>query len=285
MTHFKEKSMKYSFFNIASFSVLGLVFLLIGCDEQRRMIVPFVPTGDRVVLLEEFTGKGCTNCPKGSREIDNLLLQYPDNLIAVSIHARFFANPENFPIGIYDLRTDEGELLYDYLAPNFGYPSGVVNRSFFGQFLQIGLQQWASAISSEIQIPPSIEVEIEHTYNKATRELKLTASGIGKEIESGEVRLSIMLTESGIIDAQDDIEAGGIVEDYVHKHVLRDMLTLAEGETLFEDITIGKTFSKEYSTTINVDWVPESMEIIAFISLVNGTDFPILQATSAHLVE
>ncbi len=29
-----------------------------------------------------------------------------------------------------------------------------------------------------------------------------------------------MLTESGIIDAQDDLEAGGIVLDYVHKHVL-----------------------------------------------------------------
>jgi hypothetical protein len=63
------------------------VLSLYACEENRRVIVPFVPEGDKVVLLEEFTGKGCTNCPKGSREIENLLTIFPDNLIAVSIHA------------------------------------------------------------------------------------------------------------------------------------------------------------------------------------------------------
>jgi thiol-disulfide isomerase/thioredoxin len=273
------------FFNIAQFSLLGLLLLLSGCDEQRRVIEPFVPTGDRVVLLEEFTGKGCTNCPKGSREIDNLLLQYPNNLVVVSIHAGFFADPEFFPVGVYDLRADQSAFLIDYLKPILGYPSGVVDRSFFGGDLQIGLQQWASAISSEIQVPPSIEVNIDHTYDEETRQLTLTVSGIGKADESGEVRLSIMLTESGIVDAQDDFEAGGIVDDYVHKHVLRDMLTPSAGETLFQDIYAGKTYSNEYVTTINSDWVADSMEIVAFISLVNGNDVPVLQAASAHLTE
>ena len=285
MTHLKENMMTSSFFHISRISLLAIVLFLSGCDEQRRIIVPFVPSGDRVVLLEEFTGKGCTNCPKGSREIDNLLLQYPDNLIAVSIHAGFFADPEFFPLGTYDLRADQSAFLYEYLGPNFGYPAGVVNRKFFGTDLQIGLQQWASAISSEIQEAPSIEVEIEHTYNVETRELTVKASGIGKAIETGEVRLSVMLTESGIVDAQDDLEAGGIVEDYVHKHVLRGMLTPAGGETLFQDIAVGKTYSKEYTTTINSEWIAESMEIVAFISIVNGSEYPVLQATSAHLVE
>ncbi len=277
--------MTSSFLKTVRFGLLGFVLLLSGCDEQRRVIEPFVPTGDRVVLLEEFTGKGCTNCPKGSREIDNLLQQYPDNLVVVSIHAGFFADPEFFPLGIYDLRAAESAFLIQYLGPIFGYPSGTVNRTAIGGDLQIGLQQWASAISSDIQVPPSIEVEIEHTYNEETRELTMTASGIGKEMESGEVRLSIMLTESGVVDAQDDIEAGGIVDDYVHKHILRRMLTPAAGETLFENISIGKTFSREYTTTISAEWVAESMEIIAFVSLVNGSVYPVLQATSTHLTE
>ena len=94
-----------------------------------------------------------------------------------------------------------------------------------------------------------------------------------------------MLTETGIVDAQDDLEAGGIVDDYVHKHVLRDMLTQAAGETLFQDISVGKTFSRVYTTIVDSDWVAESMEIVAFISLVNGSDFPVLQAASAHMME
>ncbi len=277
--------MDKSFFKITRLSLFGFLLLLLGCDEQRKIIEPFVPTGDRVVLLEEFTGKGCTNCPKGSREIDNLLVQYPDNLVVVSIHAGFFADPEFFPLGTYDLRCDQSAFLYEYLGPNFGYPAGVVDRSFFGPDLQIGLQQWASAITSEIQVPPAIELEIERTYDPDTRELAVSVSGIGKEFESGDVRLSVMLTETGIVDAQDDLEAGGIVDDYVHKHVLRDMLTPAAGETLFQDITTGKTFTREYSTTVSPDWVAESMEIVAFISLVNGSDFPVLQAATAHMME
>ncbi len=67
--------------------------------RSQRIIEPFVPSGNRVVLLEEFTGKGCTNCPKGSRELENLLTQFPNNLVAVSLHAGFFANPQFFPLG------------------------------------------------------------------------------------------------------------------------------------------------------------------------------------------
>ncbi len=285
MSNFKEYNMATSFFNRSRFSVLILLVLLSGCYDEGRVIEPFVPSGDRVVLLEEFTGKGCTNCPKGSREIDNLLLRYPDNLIAVSIHAGFFADPEFFPLGTYDLRAPQSAFLIGYLGPIFGYPSGSVNRSFFGGDLQIGLQQWASAISSEIQVPPSIEVNIAKSYNEETRKLTVNVSGIGKIAESGDVRLSVMLTESGIVDAQDDFEAGGIVQDYVHKHVLRDMLTPSAGETLFKDITAGKTFNREYTTTINSAWVADAMEIIAFISLANGSSYPILQASSAHVTE
>ncbi len=80
--------------------VLLISLMLGGCYEEQRVIKPFVPTGNRVVLIEEFTGKGCTNCPKGSRELENLLTQFPNNLVAISLHAGFFANPQFLPIGI-----------------------------------------------------------------------------------------------------------------------------------------------------------------------------------------
>ncbi len=263
----------------------GFLLLIGSCDEQRRVIVPFVPAGDRVVLLEEFTGKGCTNCPKGSREIDNLLSQFPNNLIAVSIHAGFFANPQFFPLGQYDLRTEEGEFIFGYLGPNLGYPSGVVNRIPVAGDMQIGLNQWASAITSQIQQQPAVDLSLVKAYYVDTRELTITVGGIGKQSVQGEIRLSVMLTESGIVDAQDDIEAGGIVQDYVHKHVLRDMLTPAAGAPLFTGITTGQIFSQTYTTILPAGWVAEDMEIVAFVSVVQGSSFPVLQAVSAHLAD
>ncbi|HQW26860.1 MAG TPA: Omp28-related outer membrane protein [Saprospiraceae bacterium] len=266
-------------------SVLSLCLVLTGCFEEQKVIEPFVPSGNRVVLLEEFTGKGCTNCPKGSRELENLLIQFPNNLVAVSLHAGFFANPQFFPLGTYDLRTDEGEFLIDYLSQPIGYPSGVVNRVPVNGDMQLGLNQWASAISSAIQVPPAIELSIVRTFDPLTRQVVVTVNGIGKEVLEGEIRLSIMLTESGIIDAQDDLEAGGIVPDYVHKHVLRDMLTPSTGANILNGISVGQTFSQTYTKTLEDIWVADDMEIIAFVSLVNGSDFPVLQAASVHLVE
>jgi hypothetical protein len=119
-------------------------------------------------------------------------------------------------------------------------------------------------------------------YNPASY---VTVSGIGKEELSGEINLSIMLTESGIIDAQDDFEAGGIVDDYVHKHVLRDMMTPVTGAPVLSSIITGQTFSETYTKTLDAGWEADNMEIIAFVSLVNGSDFPVIQAASVHLTE
>ena len=130
--------------------------MLVSCEEQRRVIEPFIPAGNRIVLLEEFTGKGCTNCPKGSREIENLLTRFPDNLVVVSLHAGFFANPQIFHIGQYDFRTAEGEILYDYLGPNFGYPAGVIDRTPVNNEMQLSANAWASAISNDIQEAPAV---------------------------------------------------------------------------------------------------------------------------------
>jgi len=270
---------------ITYFFIILSLFTIISCTEKERVIVPFVPSGNRVVLLEEITGKGCTNCPKGSREIENLLTQFPNNLVPVSIHSGFFANPEFFPLGTYDLRTEEGEFLYGYLGPNEGYPAGVVNRTPRSGHLQIGLQQWASAINNDIQTPPAVELTMTRQYDGGTKQLDVTIDGIGKENVTADLRLSIMLTESGIVDAQDDQEAGGIVSNYVHNHVLRDMLTPAAGESFATSISTGEQFSKNYSITLNDLWVPENMEIVAFISAVNGNDFRILQAAHIHLTE
>ncbi|MGB4846655.1 MAG: Omp28-related outer membrane protein [Saprospiraceae bacterium] len=266
------------------FCLLSFVLCLFSCDEQKRIIVPFVPAGNRVVLLEEFTGKGCTNCPKGSREIENLLTLFPDNLVVVSIHAGFFANPQFFPIGQYDFRTMEGEFLYDYLTHPIGYPSGVINRTPVNGDTQISANAWSSAISAQIQTAPAVELTIDHDYNATTRELGVTVNGIGKEVVNGDLRLSIMITESGIIDAQDDLEAGGIVQNYVHNHVLRDMLTPASGATISSGLTIGQTFSEVYNIVLDNSWDAHHMDIIAFVTDVQGNNYPVLQAAEVHLI-
>ena len=261
--------------------LIASMFVVLGC-QKTRVIEPVVPAGDRVVLLEEFTGKGCTNCPKGSREIDNLLSIYDTNLVVVSIHAGFFANPLFFPVGDYDMRTDEGEEIYSMLAPNSGYPSGVVDRVRVDGRFQIGANQWASVIQSELEREPEVEFTVEHEYIPESRTVTVGINGRAKVDLSNEVRVSVMLTESGIVDAQDDFEAGGIVDDYVHNHVLRTMGTPFNGEPVATNLPIAGTFEVAFDVALDSTWIPDNMEILVFCSEnKGGGDFRVLQ--SAHV--
>ena len=74
-----------------------MAVLLSGCDpvaEDDRYIEVERTLGGRVVLLEEFTGQNCSNCPTAHRTIEALQEQYGASLVSVSIHAGSFAYDE-----------------------------------------------------------------------------------------------------------------------------------------------------------------------------------------------
>ncbi|HMT78289.1 MAG TPA: hypothetical protein PKA44_11285, partial [Saprospiraceae bacterium] len=73
--------MKY----LKQISLLSLLLLIFnGCNETE-IVVPRVGeiVSDRVVLIEDFTGVKCPNCPNASREIANLSKKYPKNIVAI----------------------------------------------------------------------------------------------------------------------------------------------------------------------------------------------------------
>lgn len=249
--------------------------------------MPIIPSGSRIVLIEEFTGKGCTNCPKGSRELENLLSFYKDQLVVVSIHANYFADPTAFPhLGPNDFRTDEGEELFDYLGPVFGYPSAVVNRVKFNNSYPHGINVWSGLVAQEVEVEPLVEFTIDPAFNHTTRHLHLNIEGRAKADITDEVRISVMLLESGIVDFQDDAEAGGIVDDYVHNHVLRDMLTPYDGQVIAPSLASAEQFTKEFIYELPVSFVPANCNVIVFISVNSSSgDKTVLQAGEAHITE
>jgi len=80
-----------------------------------------------VVLVEEFTGIDCVNCPAGSEKLEVLSRQNPGKIIIVGIHARFFAREHDG----FDLRCTDGESLETYFGPVSGYPASSINHKVF----------------------------------------------------------------------------------------------------------------------------------------------------------
>ena len=71
------------------FAFAALAFMACShIDEDERLIYVKPAAVQRSVLIEDFTGQRCINCPKASDEIKLLQEQYgEDNVIAVSVHS------------------------------------------------------------------------------------------------------------------------------------------------------------------------------------------------------
>ena len=270
------------------FLFLAFAIVIFSCEENMPVVPdPPVITSERTVLVEEFTGVRCPNCPAGSKALEDLLGVYGDNLVVVSIHAGDFVNV--LPESTIDFKTDDGENLLNYLGAPASYPSAVINRKDFdgGNYrLQYTLQKWAGFIDEEINVAPKITVNIERTYDQVTGELNVNVFGIAEEDITGELRLTVMITESNIVNAQDDASQGGIVTDYVHNHAFRKTLTKFDGDALSTGISQGDNYDIQLETfVVPDDWKPADCEIIAFVSLVDGQNKEVLQAAQKHLEE
>lgn len=96
--------------------------------EEDRLIYEAPPVVNRSVLIEDFTGQRCVNCPNAADEIHSLQQEYgEDMIIAVGIHGGPMAvwpNPER---GIVGLATETGDNYNTYWKVE-QWPMGMVNR-------------------------------------------------------------------------------------------------------------------------------------------------------------
>lgn len=272
---------------------LGVALLSSACYEIPPVINPYdgtppdttinIEDQERQVLIEEFTGVRCVQCPAGSAEIETLLAIHGERLVAVSIHAGDFSPP--FPQSIHDFRTQEGDGLINLLGPPISYPSAVVNRRLFEgeNDLILGRNDWAGFIEQEKAVSPRVKIALKPTFNELTRKLDVEVKLYPQEtIAETDVRLSLMLTESKIPDYQDTPE--GKVSDYVHKHVLRDMLTSYLGDVVSEELVPGVTVTKNYSIDLPAEWKEDDMKVVAFVHL-EGAVKDVLQAVETSVVK
>ena len=71
------------------YTFLLSALLFASCDnisEEERLVYEKPEPAKRVVLLEDFTGQKCSNCPNANELIETLQNDFGDNLVVVGIH-------------------------------------------------------------------------------------------------------------------------------------------------------------------------------------------------------
>lgn len=247
---------------------LALLFLM-ACEEIPPVVTPL--EGGQVrdtllqnILVEEFTGARCVNCPAGSSELARLQEVYGDQLIIVAIHAGSFARP--YPESREDFRTPEGNALLNYLGQPLGYPSAIINRKLYeGEVdLQLSRSLWPLFLEQESGRLATIELSPRVRYDSTSREVVYSIDLALLEDNLGpDVRLSIMVVEDQVADIQ--LTPDGPDEQYVHRHNLRDMLTAATGNTLPDDWEKGETLSRQFTYQLPVAWKHEHVSLVAVV--------------------
>lgn len=258
--------------NILS-SVLGIAVmaLLAACDkvsEADRYIKADMPEIGRKVLVEEFTGQFCVNCPDGHAMIRNIKSLYGDNVITVSIHAGQLAWDDAANGG---LKTAEGDE-YANEWKVISYPSIVVNHS--GSPIS-NMAQWQDAVQRAMGKDANVDIDLAATLSDDGKTIYVNS----KMLPDGNVnaKYQIWLTESNIVAFQQDMTSVGYDLNYVHNHVYRSSVNGIKGEA----VSLAASIYSEFADTIEIDanWNVENLSVVAFLYDDNG----VIQVEEAEL--
>lgn len=230
----------------------------------------------RNVLLEEYTGHKCGNCPSAAKEAKALLKEAPynENLVVVAIHGNSIAFNQPEPSGEkyrYDFRTEIGKKLDAHFGvTDDGIPAGLINRKDFDGFTILPASSWKNFLDQELSKSPKMSINM--VASKLSNE-EICASLRVKMLDdySGALNYNVFVVENGIINWQLDYK-GDPKENpnYEHNHILRYThldafgYTLGESKTNYSD---KETFElSKFSIPVGKDWNLNNIKVIAYVS-------------------
>ena len=237
------------------FCCLCALLLLAACDHidnDERYIYEKPAAVKRAVLIEDFTGQGCVNCPKATEVVTQLEEQYPDGVIAVAIHCGPFARSATG--ARYPLATSEGDAYYQHW--NFDrQPIGMVNRQGLSDYTD-----WATQVHDLVTLTAPLTIAVQAKADPDTRRLSVTTTIMAIDGNTSG-NLQLWLVEDGIVSAQ-FMPDHTVNRAYVHNHVLRQAINGNWGEPLTLDE--GDTRTAYHTITLAEGWDVEHLRVVAF---------------------
>jgi hypothetical protein len=212
-------------------------------------------------VLEYCTGTWCGYCPCGHTIIkDQIIPAYP-NTVIISYHVN--SSTVQDPYSGFSGNSVVSLLGYT------GVPTGVIDRTS----PPISRGSWYNAVSSRNAVNATVDININKTFNEATRQLDLTVYATALVNLTGSYNVTAILVEDGLVYSQvsySGCPAGGA--DYKHDDVVRSMLNGALGEkiNINDSWAQNELVQKSYTFTIPAGLSYNSCEIKIFVYKVSS---------------
>ncbi|MEL6635957.1 MAG: Omp28-related outer membrane protein [Bacteroidota bacterium] len=235
------------------------------------------------VLIQEYTGSWCGWCPAGTVILEEITAGDP-TFVPVALH---FGD---------DMQIDESLEICGIAAS--GYPSASFDFQRFPGEGNVGVSrtQWFQRALSSLQSVVPVELDVQHTYDRSTRELSVTVNTEFIGAVRDDLRLNVWVIEEEVTGPLDGVGNNGWnnanysdddpsspyygmgpfldPSQFKHEHVFNASLTGTWGDpdAFPREIQAGQNYSADYSFTLPTaagaeqHWKAEDVHVVAFVS-------------------
>lgn len=277
--------MKASFLTIGLFLLAGFAAGCDNIDEDDRYIKVEKPVinNPRTLLIMEFTGNNCLNCPNGAIIVEQIKEEEtPGRVISVGLHP--YGSHFTEEVGSIhtsskkqDLRSEAATVLYNYYGkPDF--PTAIFNGLKSSMSGSMG--DWKQKASEALTIPTVITLSANCKYESDTRNLTVDYSVKFLDDVSTKLNITVWLVENNIMGTQ-TMPNGKPNFNYEHNHVLRASLNGDWGEELGSSFASESEKNGSASMTLKEDWVAENCDVVVYVYRDDNKE--VEQATSISI--
>jgi thiol-disulfide isomerase/thioredoxin len=245
---------------------------------------PVITNHIKRILIEEYTGHYCVNCPTAAHALHSLQNTYGEKITVVAVHAGFFAEPEGGCYGL-DLRCQTGEDLYSNFSITDN-PAAMFNRKKIGGSSVFTSPAAWESVYLAADTTPVLDMQMINIYSEANNKVCIHIETEFLVQMASPLRISVFVTEDSIIGCQKNNNASvGPVPDitnYVFMHVLRGAVNGTWGSVLNADpISAGTKIISSFKLILNNTWVARNCHIVAFAYNPNTDE--VLQSVQAKV--
>lgn len=254
---------KYNSLAALAAGVVVMMPALVSCDnidENDRFLPNPRPVVEKTVLVAEFTGMNCVNCPTGAETIHNVQLAYPGDVIAVGLHPENNVNTRPIPGLDQDFQSHEATVFYEYDKFKTAYfPAAIID----GAAPNSNINEWSSLIISQLSNTSPVVINVDADFDKSSRKLVVNYDVKFNEVYMNRCSILLWVMENNIVGIQQT--PTGYVTDYVHNHVLRASVNGDWGVELGAYFEPEMTVSGSAEMTLPEKWVAENCQVVAFV--------------------
>lgn len=211
------------------------------------------------MLIKDFTGVRCVNCPAAAEYAHSLQQQLgEDRIFIMSVHAGYMATPVgSFP----DFTTPEGTAWYNGNSAN---PLFAVDHVALTEGNTLNESQLDTPVNDALNESMTFSIGIENEYDESTRQLKVKSNLSAMADYYGELYVSVCLLEDNVVGWQ--VVPGGVDTTYVFHNVFRGTLNGVDGEQFANgQVNYDDEFTKTNTMTIDSAFKADECYVLTYV--------------------